>query len=224
MEKEDIDSKKVIDDEWEVEELDDGTLKAKCYRTPFVLYIEHLEKSDTEDGYIKLKLYTSINTAILEPNLRVYLYRKMLKYHTDDLLTKYSMDSDDVQMEPMICSDLDLTSVSREEFDNALMNLLSASYNFFDSVLTKEKLFEMMGGEFEWSDYYIYSIGSVLLDEIESGKIDREKAIKRLVNKLEFSEEEAVNLLDIIKESKESNDLDELARQIKEKGPPKNLY
>ncbi|MFO7991497.1 MAG: hypothetical protein R6U61_04280 [Thermoplasmata archaeon] len=224
MKEEDVDSTEVIDDEWEVEEVDDGSLKAKCYRTPFVLYIEHIKKSESEDGYIKLKLYTNINTAILEPNLKVYLYRKMLKYHADELLIKYSMDSDDVAMEPLIGSDLDLTSINKEEFNDALMNLLTASFRFFDSVLTKEKLFEMLGGEFVWSDYYMYTIGSSLLEEIQSGKISREKAVKRLVNKLEFDEEGAEDLLDIIKESRESRDMEELAREIHKRGPPKNLY
>ncbi len=194
LETEDLDSDRIVDDRWAVEEKDDG-LHAETYRMPFQLIIEPYEEED-ENGssYMSLILHSGFNTSKLKEHEMVYLYRKMLKMNTQSQMTKYCLVSD-IEDEPIIRTDLDFASLNKEEFEEALENTLREADSFFSSILPQDELREITGFNWGWDVYRRYSLMKSLLTEVEEGDISIERAKRRLVSKFDFGEDDAMSIL-----------------------------
>lgn len=181
LEAEDLDSERIIDDKWKVEEEEDKLI-ASSYRTPFDLVIEHDEIPEEEADYVNISLHTGFETFRLKQNEKEYLYRKMLKINTEAQLMKYAL-SLNYDEEPIIRTDLDLTSLNKEEFEHALESVITGTHNFFSSVVRKGRLTEILGEDKSWDRYIMDYIIDTLSDDLREGDITMDKAINRLISK-----------------------------------------
>ncbi|HHF55670.1 MAG TPA: hypothetical protein ENL42_01990 [Thermoplasmatales archaeon] len=121
FEEEIANSDKPLDEHWdvEVEEIEDEILiKATSPKTPYSVYV-HISK-----GFASLQIYTGIETAVMEIKERLKIYRTLLLLNGRWRMAKYIIGGDNDEI--IINTDLDLVSLSREEFSDALTATLFA--------------------------------------------------------------------------------------------------
>ena len=121
FEEEIANSDKPLDEHWdvEVEEIEDEILiKATSPKTPYSVYV-HISK-----GFASLQIYTGIETAVMEIKERLKIYRTLLLLNGRWRMAKYIIGGDNDEI--IIHTDLDLVSLSREEFSDALTATLFA--------------------------------------------------------------------------------------------------
>lgn len=190
LETEDIESNRIADDKWNVEEDEYGDLVVTSYRTPFIVVIEKKKGREESEEYAIMNLYTGVETTHLRPHEKSFLYRKMLKLHNDYPLLKYCLTKD-IGEKPFVRVDLDLNSVSKVEFSHALESALNGMNDFFSSVITKARLKDLLGRDENWDVYHMEKVLMNLVEEIRENKITKDIAIKRLITKFDLEEDEA---------------------------------
>lgn len=222
LENEDLNNDWSVDAEWKVSE-EEGVLVGKSYITPFVLTVDFVEDEHSE--YMELTIHSGLGTSQLAPHEKEYLYKKMLKIHSDNELMKYSLD-DTIQAEPLIKTDLDLAFLSKEEFEDALEFSLRGANQFFSSVVTKNKLKKIIGEDVSWEYYVAANVLNSILREIEEGDIDKELGARRLMSKFNFEHDEAKKMIEdnLDEEENKEKDLQEVAKEVKNRGPKDILY
>jgi len=115
---------KMEDLPWDVRLESDGTHDYLFFQHPIVLY-SYAVKIDGK--YATITLDTGISTDMFDTDRRMGYYRRMLIMNRKYNMLRVSLkgDEDVVAIE----SDLDLSSLSEREFNNALHNVLFASYD-----------------------------------------------------------------------------------------------
>lgn len=108
-----------IDLIWNVRE-ENGTLIADHPKVPFTLYIS------IDTHFIRMSVFTGLNTALLDPVQRLDISRKLLLLNDRIDLVKYVIRG--VNEEIVLRSELDLIAIAKKEFDDVLTGLIAALF------------------------------------------------------------------------------------------------
>ena len=190
--REEHDSELLVDTKWMVQESEDGTaIYAKTDDLPFGIGVEFI------DGYAKLILYTGLETATMSKDERLELYRKLLILNDESDMVKAILWGRDDEI--ALRTDLDLKSLSKEEFNDAIISIIVGAVGFQKIVGVQDE------------------------DEEE----EAERIIEFVLNALQTkSEEEVVQML-VEQGGIEEEDAKEIVQKIEKEfnqKPPENMY
>lgn len=129
LEEEIADSDKPLDEHWDVEVKEENKniwIKAENPKMPFSIFI-HLHK-----GFASLQIYTGLETKFLDSEDRLRIYGTLLLLNGKWKMVKYVLAG--TKDEIIIVTDLDLASLSKEEFSHALTVTLFALYDMINEL------------------------------------------------------------------------------------------
>lgn len=107
----------LIDKKWIVQESEDkSAIFAKLDELPFAIGVEFI------DSFAELILYTDIETATMSKDQRLDIYRKLLILNDENHMVKSTLAgrNDEIALR----TDLDLKSLSKEEFNDAIVSIV----------------------------------------------------------------------------------------------------
>lgn len=169
---------------WDVK-VNDNVITAEHPKVPFILII------NLTNRLIKMNVYTGLETALLDPIQRLDISRKLLFLNDRTSLVKFVIRG--INEEIVLSSELDIASVNREEFSDALTGLITALY-----LMIKE--FKL---EEEFNKQLADRVILMVQERIKNGAT-RDDLLQFLINKVGMDEANANKLLDeIIKGSKQ---------------------
>ncbi|MFP3317632.1 MAG: DNA-binding protein [Thermoplasmata archaeon] len=109
----------VLDLVWSIKE-EGNVIIAEHPKIPFILYISIGEK------FIRLIVSTGMDTALLEPQQRLDIYRKLLILNDKIDLVKFVISG--VDEEIILKVDLDVTTLGKDEFRDAITGIVASLY------------------------------------------------------------------------------------------------
>ena len=115
------DSDKPLDEYWDAKIIESNEtiwIKAESPKQPFNVFIK------IERGFASLQVYPGIETAVMDSQERLKIYRDLLILSDRWRMVKYVIEGDNDDI--VIKTDLDLSSLGREEFNDALTVTLLA--------------------------------------------------------------------------------------------------
>lgn len=136
-----------------------------------------------EDKFIIVAVYTGIETAILDKDERLKIYRKMLIANDELRLVKLVLHGRNDEL--VVRTDLDLATLGKVEFFDALISV----------IIGAERLSKILGlekGEKEESEELTRALVSLLKE------MGRDRVIDLLVTKGGMSKEEAEALVEML--------------------------
>ena len=163
---------------WDVK-LSDNIIIAEHPKVPFVLHIIF------SNMIVKLNVFTGLETALLDPIQRLDISRKLLFLNDKTDLVKFTIKG--INEEIVLNSELDLASINKEEFSDALTGLITALY-----LMIKE--FKL---EEEFNKQLAERVVLMVKERMSKGAT-RDDLISFLVNKVGLDENNAKKLLDEI--------------------------
>lgn len=185
------DSDKPLDEHWdvEVEENENIWIKAENPKTPFSIFV-NLHK-----GFASLQIYTGLETKFLDSEERLRIYGTLLILNGKWRMVKYILAG--TKDEIVIVTDLDLVSLSKEEFGHALTVTLFALYDMINELNLKEG-YEML---------QLGHIYKIITKKSEEGKTNEEIAeyIEKTLGIEHDVAKEMVNV--VLKEEKSDKNL-----------------
>ncbi len=172
---------------WDVK-VDQNMIIAEHPKVPFVLNILIANR------IVKLYVHTGLETALLDPIQRLDISRKLLFLNDRTSLVKFVIRG--MNEEIVLSSDLDLASISKEEFGDALTGLITALY-----LMIKE--FKL---EEEFNKQLAQRVILMVQERMQKGAT-RDDLLNFLINKVGMDEDSANRLLNEIIKGKQSQDL-----------------
>lgn len=164
----------VLDMVWTVKE-EENLLIAEHPKIPFTLYIYFNEK------FIRLIASTDMDTALLEPQQRLEIYRKLLILNDRIDMVKFVISGEDEEI--MLKVDLDTSTLGKDEFRDALTGVIASLYMMvkefkledeFNRRIT-ERIISMVQEKIKegatQSDLILFLTGKVGLDPSTAEKI-----------------------------------------------------
>lgn len=170
----------LVDREWSIEETED-TLIASSEHSPYTIHIEFGE------AFMSILVHTGIETATMPVNERLDLYRKILILNDEIMMMKVVLSGRNDEI--VIRTDLDLASLGKEEFNDAIISVLVGAHGLRRIV---SEFFDE--GEDD-ADETINAIASAL--KVRS----RAQVINMLVTQAGMDRDEAIQLVDQIIEA-----------------------
>ncbi|MDP8011523.1 MAG: cyclic nucleotide-binding/CBS domain-containing protein [Thermoplasmata archaeon] len=172
---------------WDVK-LNQNMIVAEHPKVPFILNIMIANR------IVKLNVHTGLETALLDPIQRLDISRKLLFLNDRTSLVKFVIRG--INEEIVLSSELDLASISKEEFGDALTGLITALY-----LMIKE--FKL---EEEFNKQLAQRVILMIQERMQKGAT-REDLLNFLINKVGMDQDSANKLLDEIVKNKQSQDL-----------------
>lgn len=155
--KEEKPSGKIIDEHWEVK-INDDVVIAESVKQPVKIGFLF------QDNFVRLFITGILPTATMENNERLRIYRLLLLWNNKWNMVKFSLSGDEDEI--TIAVDLDLISLSKEEFNDALTLALYAMYD----------IIEKFGLQDIYTNTYIDKIVKLIEEKEEEGKSRKEIA------------------------------------------------
>ncbi|MGC8689528.1 MAG: DNA-binding protein [Thermoplasmata archaeon] len=109
----------VLDLVWTIKE-EDNLIIAEHPKIPFVLYIR------IGDRFVRLIVSTGMDTALLDPQQRLDIYRKLLILNDRIDLVKFVISG--VDEEIILKVDLDKSTLGKDEFRDAITGIVASLY------------------------------------------------------------------------------------------------
>jgi len=186
-------SKNLVDLPWEI--VKEGTeddykyLYAEHPRVPFriIIYVNPY--------FANMYIVTDIETDALDIKDRMKIYKELLHMNSDSNLYKVGLmgNSDNI----IVAVDLDLASLNKEEFNDALTALVMGTY----------KVIETLGLEEEFEEEFLKNLAYIIIDMLNSGKT-HEEVEEFLVKRVGLTKDDASQLLKTILDyTRKSEDL-----------------
>jgi len=176
------DATDIVDLPWSIKEIKENYYVAEHPKMPFLLNVVF------SDNFVYLIISTGIETASLESQERLKMYRILLLLNEKINLLKFTLSG--MNEEIVIRVDLDRKSLGKGEFNDALTALL-IGLNEMVSALNIEK---------EFQEAVFERIALMVLDRLSKGA-SNEDILLFLVKKVGLSREDAKALLDEILKS-----------------------
>lgn len=165
----------LIDIPWQIKKYENN-LVLESEKVPFSIFLIF------DQGFVKIFLRTGIETAVLENQQRLGVYRVLLLLNRQLDLVKFMLDG--MQEEVITRVDLDLASLTKDELNNGMSVLLSSLYIMVKSLKLEE----------QFQQRITERMLMMVQDMIDSGK-DRKEIMKYLVEKIGLSREESENIV-----------------------------
>ncbi len=182
-------SNKIIDEKWNIKE-EDGIITAQLGNTDIKIKILF------KPGFVILTLSTGLETAALEADTRLDLYRKLLLLNYRLQLARITLSG--LGDEITIRTDLDLSSLGKEEFNDALTSLLLGVHLLMKEVFEEEE--EGDEGE-EDEEAEVQKDTGDIMDIIAKTILEggsKENLVNLLVKKTSLTREEAKKFVDAL--------------------------
>ncbi|MEB3787976.1 MAG: hypothetical protein GSR78_04380 [Desulfurococcales archaeon] len=174
-----VDANDIADLPWYVEQTGDDALIAINPLVPVSLLIRFFP----EIKVVRIIAHTSVYTADLEPEKKLRLYRYLLRRNLMPL-AKTVVDYDNGEVAVM--ADLSTVSISEEEFNKALANVLSLVVD----------LFRRVGVPREVKEEAVVNLALFIMNWHKKGM--SEEALARLLEKAGMKREEALEVIESI--------------------------
>lgn len=172
---------------WDVK-VDQNMITAEHPKVPFVLNIL------ISNRIVRMNVHTGLETALLDPIQRLDISRKLLFLNDRTSLVKFVIRG--INEEIVLTSELDLASISKEEFNDALTGLITALY-----LMIKE--FKL---EEEFNKQLAQRVILMVQERMKKGAT-KEDLLAFLINKVGMDEDSANKLLNEITKGSTSQDL-----------------
>ncbi len=182
----------LIDKKWIVQESDDGhSIFAKMDELPFGIGVEFI------GDFADLILYSGVETATMSKDERLDLYRKLLILNDENHMVKATLAgrNDEIALR----TDLDLKSLGKEEFNDALVSIIVGAVEI-------QKILGIKGDDEEEETQRIIEF---VLNALQTKSKD--EVVQMLIDKTGMEEKDAKEIVDKIQ--KEWN-----------QKPPDNMY
>ena len=190
FEEEIADSDKPLDEHWEVEIGEENGRKLIRASSPYRPYSVLVEVGKR---FATLKIKTGVETAILDSHERLKIYRSLLLLNNKWRMVKYALVGEDEEI--VIITDLDLVSLSRDEFSDALTVTLFAM-NDLVKKLNLEDIYE---------EAQLIHVADLILQKAKSGK-SKEETVSFIAKTYKLSKDIAEEIVsEILKEEKEDS-------------------
>ncbi len=190
FEEEIADSDKPLDEHWEVEIGEENGRKLIRASSPYRPYSVLVEVGKR---FATLKIKTGVETAILDSHERLKIYRSLLLLNNKWRMVKYALVGEDEEI--VIITDLDLVSLSRDEFSDALTVTLFAM-NDLVKKLNLEDIYE---------EAQLIHVADLILQKAKSGK-SKEEIVSFIAKTYKLSKDIAEEIVsEILKEEKEDS-------------------
>ena len=190
FEEEIADSDKPLDEHWEVEIGEENGRKLIRASSPYRPYSVLVEVGKR---FATLKIKTGVETAILDSHERLKIYRSLLLLNNKWRMAKYALVGEDEEI--VIITDLDLVSLSRDEFSDALTVTLFAM-NDLVKKLNLEDIYE---------EAQLIHVADLILQKAKSGK-SKEEIVSFIAKTYKLSKDIAEEIVsEILKEEKEDS-------------------
>ncbi len=166
----------LIDKKWAVQETEDGNaIFAKLDELPFGIGVEFI------DSFAELVLYTNVETATLSKDERLDIYRKLLILNDENHMVKATLTgrNDEIALR----TDLDLKSLGREEFNDAVVSI----------VVGAVALQEVLGIKGEDEEEEAQRVVQFVLDALQTKTKD--EVVKMLMDKTGMKKEDAEEIV-----------------------------
>ncbi|MCI4434394.1 MAG: CBS domain-containing protein [Thermoplasmata archaeon] len=163
---------------WDVK-VQDNLIIAEHPKVPFILHITFVNR------IIKMDVYTGLETALLDPIQRLDISRKLLFLNDRTALVKFTIRG--INEEIVLSSDLDLASINKEEFSDALTGLITALYMMIKEFKLEE----------EFNKQLAERVVLMVKERMNMGAT-RDDLMSFLINKVGLDEDNARKLLDEI--------------------------
>ncbi len=176
---------------WDVK-IEQNVIVAEHPKIPFALHVI------VTNRFVRMNVFTGLETALLEPIQRLDISRKLLFLNDRINLVKYVIRG--INEEIVLSSELDLVSITKEEFNDALTGLITALF-----MMVKE--FKL---EEEFNRQVTERIILMVKERMEKGE-KREDLLNFLVNKVGMDKNSAEKLLDEIIKSSQTYKAEDLS-------------
>jgi len=142
-----------------------------------------------KETFAELTVYTGIETAIMKQEHRLKLYRDLLLMNNETALMKFTLKGREEEI--AVRTDLDLSTLGKKEFNNAVVSLLIGMDGLKEVLGVKE------------DDNKVEAAVNFIIVALEKGWT-KEKIIRNLITHLGISEEDAIRVVtDVIRKTKE---------------------
>ncbi len=171
------DSELLIDKKWMVQESDDGhAVFAQMDELPFGIGVEFI------DNFAELILYTNVETATMSKDERLELYRKLLILNDENHMVKATLAgrNDEIALR----TDLDLKSLIKEEFNDAIVSIIVGAVAIQEILGIKKD---------EDDEEEAQRIMEFVLDALQTKTKD--EVVKMLMEKTGMKEEDAKEIV-----------------------------
>ncbi len=181
------DAEDLVDLPWKVE-IEDGTLEAQHPKIPFILYVRE------DENFIRLRVYTGIETALWNQEERLNITRTLLILNANVDLLKYVLEG--LNEEVVLRIDLDKSSFKKKVFEDALVALLTGLYLMVRALKMEE----------EFSQQLLERVIGMVRERMEAGAT-RTDIINFLTQTVGLKRNEAEEIVDEIMKSIKKEDL-----------------
>lgn len=169
----------LIDKKWTVQEAEDGkAIFATMDELPFGIGVVFI------DSFAELVLYTNVETATMSKDERLDIYRKLLILNDENHMVKATLTgrNDEIALR----TDLDLKSLSRSEFNDALVSI----------VVGAVALQDVLGIKGEDEEEEAERIMEFVLNALQTKS--RDEVVEMLVDKTGMKKEDAEKIVEKI--------------------------
>lgn len=169
----------LIDKKWTVQEAEDGkAIFATIDELPFGIGVVFI------DSFAELVLYTNVETATMSKDERLDIYRKLLILNDENHMVKATLTgrNDEIALR----TDLDLKSLSRSEFNDALVSI----------VVGAVALQDVLGIKGEDEEEEAERIMEFVLNALQTKS--RDEVVEMLVDKTGMKKEDAEKIVEKI--------------------------
>ena len=190
--REEHDSDLLIDKKWLVQESQDGkSIFAQMDELPFGIGVEFI------GDFADLILYSNVETATMSKDERLEIYRKLLIMNDENHMVKATLAgrNDEIALR----TDLDLKSLGKEEFNDAIVSIIVGAVEI-------QKILGIKGEDEEEETERIIEF---VLNALQTKS--KEEVVKMLIERTGMEEKDAKEIVDKIQ--KEWNTK-----------PPENMY
>ncbi len=181
------DAEDLVDLPWKVE-FEDGVLEAQHPKIPFILYVRE------DENFIRLRVYTGIETALWNQEERLNITRTLLILNANVDLLKYVLEG--LNEEVVLRIDLDKSSFEKKVFEDALVALLTGLYLMVRALKMEE----------EFSQQLLERVIGMVRERMEAGAT-RIDIINFLTQTVGLNRNEAEEIVDEIMKSIKKEDL-----------------
>jgi len=175
---------------WDISENRQDNLTVMAVHHPSVPFIITV---NITESFAKLGIETDIETDFLEPTDRLKIYKTLLTLNGLSNLMKIGIIG--VESKIAIFADLDLESLNKEEFNDALSALVMGAYSVYKSLGLEDRLNQ---ATFQKLAYLAYH-------QLEEGK-DPSEVVLYLSSRTGLEEKEAEEIVNSIMEMKKTKE------------------
>ncbi|MCL4337740.1 MAG: hypothetical protein M1129_05490 [Candidatus Thermoplasmatota archaeon] len=165
----------LVDIPWQIKKFENN-LVLENEKVPFSIFLVF------EQGFVRIFLKTGIETAVLENQERLGVYRVLLLLNRQLDLVKFMLDG--MQEEVITRVDLELESLSKAELNDGMSMLLSSIYIMVKSLKLED----------QFQQGITQRMLFMVQDMIKAGR-SKEEIMKYLVEKIGLSKTESQNIV-----------------------------